>query len=227
MFRDQKILAIIPARGGSKGLPRKNIKKLGDKPLIAWSIESAKSCELVDRVILSSEDSEIIEVAKHYGCDVPFIRPPELSDDFTSTNKVIEHALEQIPGFDWVMILQPTSPFRNSFDISECLKKSIDNNTSCVSACPTTENPSYMFFEQNGEFAPVMGWKYLSKRRQDFPPFIIPNGAIYACRIDDFLKHKTFYFPGMVFYTMPEERSIDIDTQMDWDSAESYLKTMK
>src|SRR4051794_29098155 len=114
MIASRKVLGLITARGGSKGLPRKNILLLAGKPLIAWSIAAGKASRFIDRVVLSSEDAEIIEVAKAHGCDVPFVRPSELSRDETPSLDPVLHALDQLPDFDWLVLLQPTSPLRTA-----------------------------------------------------------------------------------------------------------------
>lgn len=112
-----KVLALITARGGSKGLPRKNVLQVAGRPLIAWTIEAALKSNIVDRVVLSSDDNEIIETAKSWGCSVPFRRPAHLANDTASSMQVVLHALEQLPGFDYVILLQPTSPLRTASDI--------------------------------------------------------------------------------------------------------------
>lgn len=123
-----KILAIIPARGGSKGVPRKNIRDLAGKPLIAWTIEEAKKSKYITRLILSSEDEEIIEAAKKYGCEVPFVRPIELAQDNTPGIEPVLHAIEKCPGYDYVLLLQPTSPLRTVEDIDGCIEFLLNKN---------------------------------------------------------------------------------------------------
>ena len=125
MIDNKRVLAIIPARGGSKGVPRKNIRNLAGKPLIAWTIKEGKKSKYIDRLILSSEDSEIIEIAKAYGCDVPFVRPEELAKDNTSGVEPVLHAVSKLEGYDIVVLLQPTSPLRTVTDIDKCIEKCI------------------------------------------------------------------------------------------------------
>lgn len=115
-------LAIIPARGGSKGVPRKNIRNLAGKPLIAWTIEEAKKSKYINRVILSSDDNEIIEIAKNYNCEVPFVRPKNIAEDNTPGIDPVLHAIKQCPGYDYVVLLQPTSPLRTVEDIDGCIR---------------------------------------------------------------------------------------------------------
>ena len=117
-----KVLAVIPARGGSKGLVRKNILDLAGIPLIAWTIEAAKRSKYIDRVVLSSDDDEIMAVAKHYGCEVPFRRPSALASDDAASLDVLFHAIEKVPGYDYVILLQPTSPLRTFTDIDSAFE---------------------------------------------------------------------------------------------------------
>lgn len=144
---NSKILAIIPARGGSKGVPRKNIRELAGKPLIAWTIEEAKKSKYIDRLILSTEDDEIIEVAKQYGCEVPFKRPIELAQDDTPGIDPVLHAIEQCPGYDYVVLLQPTSPLRTVDDIDGCIEQllSSDGTNFCVSVTEPEKSPYWMY----------------------------------------------------------------------------------
>jgi len=124
MIDSQKILALIPARGGSKGLPRKNILPLSGKPLIAWTVEAAKNSKYIDNCIVSTDDIEIAECAEKYGAEIPFLRPPNLATDFTSSNDVILHAIENIhDNYDLLVLLQPTSPLRTEYDIDNGIEK--------------------------------------------------------------------------------------------------------
>lgn len=127
MINNKKILAIIPARGGSKGLPRKNIRELAGKPLIAWTIEAGRKSKYIDRLIVSSEDFEIIEVAKKYGAEIPFVRPKHLAEDESLGLDPVFHALRELPGYDIVVLLQPTSPLRLTEDIDACIEQLIDS----------------------------------------------------------------------------------------------------
>ena len=168
------ILAIIPARGGSKGLPKKNIKILNGKPLIAWSIESALESRYINKVIVSSDNEEIIKVSKKNGAEIPFIRPAILATDTSSTFDVLLHAINfhktKSILFDYIVILQPTSPFRKKGDIDLAIKKAIETNADMiVSVKETSSNPYYVLFEENEN-----GFLRKSKegsftRRQDCP----------------------------------------------------------
>jgi CMP-N,N'-diacetyllegionaminic acid synthase len=228
MYLNKKILAIIPARGGSKGIIKKNIKDVARKPLIAWTILEAKKSKYIDRVILSSDDLEIIETAKKWGCDVPFIRPSELAQDDTPRNPPIHHALGQLSGYDYVVLLQPTAPMRTVFDIDGCIKFCFENKAkACVSVVEQEPSPYWMFkLEQNYKMNPLMG-KWTFTRRQDLAKIFSLNGAIYfaenaffqSCEEEDaFLTEET------VGYVMPKSRSLDIDTEDDMKLCEVLLK---
>lgn len=217
MFMKKSILAIIAARGGSKGVPRKNIRFAGGKPLIAWIIEAAKTSSYIDRLILSCDDHEIIKTAEDYGCEVPFVRPKELARDDSSVSDVILHAMEKIPGYDYVMLLQPTSPLTREQDIDGCIESIIAlNSESMVSVTEPEKSPYWMFeMESNSRLKPVMGNEYLNRRRQDLPSIFIPTGAIYIARSEWFMEKKSFYSESTTGYKIPNERSLDIDTEFD------------
>ena len=226
MFMKKSILAIIAARGGSKGVPRKNIRLVGGKPLIAWIIEAAKKSSHIDRLILSSDDHEIIKVAAEYGCDAPFVRPKELARDDSSVSDAIMHAMEKIPGYDYVMLLQPTSPLTQEQDIDGCIESIINlNSKSMVSVTEPEKNPYWMFkMENNSRLKPVMGNEYLNHRRQDLPYIFIPTGAIYIARSQWFMENRSFYSELTTGYKIPIERSLDIDTELDLKLLEVLIK---
>lgn len=223
MINNKKVLAIIPARGGSKGVPRKNIRLLGGKPLIAWTIEEAKRSKYIDRLILSSEDEEIIQIAKEYGCDVPFVRPKELAQDITPGINPILHALEEVRGYDYVVLLQPTSPFRTVNDIDGCIEKLIECNTyACVSVTESEVSPYWMYnINENGRIESFVKEEGLIPRRQELPSIYKLNGAVYVAQTDWLKKQQSFLEEGTtVAYIMPKSRSYDIDTEMDFSWCE-------
>lgn len=220
-----KILAIIPARGGSKGVPRKNIHELAGKPLIAWTIEEAKKSKYIDRLILSSEDDEIIEVAKKYGCEVPFKRPIELAQDDTLGIDPVLHAIEQCPGYDYVVVLQPTSPLRTVEDIDGCIEKLISSGVDfCVSVTEPEKSPYWMYTLENNQMAPLLPQETLIARRQDLPKCYSLNGAIYVARINSFIEEKSFITTNTMAYVMSQERSFDIDTIVDFKICEYLIE---
>ncbi len=217
MINGKKILAVIPARGGSKGVLRKNVRMIAGKPLIAWSIEAAKQATFVDKVILSTDDAEIAEVAQVFDCDVPFMRKPELACDETSTNAVLIDALERMPGYDWVLLLQPTSPLRSAEDIDNAIRICFENQApSCVSVTLAEESPYWMYELNDSDCMRPLLTHQSVERRQDLPPVYSLNGAIYLAKIEWFLEHKTFITHETIAYKMPRNRSVDLDTEQDF-----------
>ena len=227
MYKNNKILGIIPARGGSKGVPRKNLRLLAGRPLIAWTIEAAKESSLLDRVILSSEDDEIMETARRHGLEVPFKRPPELARDDTPGILPVLHALEMLSSENYthVVLLQPTSPMRNSEDIDGAIRLCIDRAApACLGVCEAPHPPWWMFgMDADRKLSPLMAAKDIPLRRQDAPKAYQLNGAIYVAEIGFIKSSKGFIGPESLGYAMPGERSLDIDSELDILLAESLL----
>ncbi|MFB5142350.1 acylneuraminate cytidylyltransferase family protein [Vibrio diabolicus] len=229
MLGCKKVIAVIPARGGSKRLPGKNIRQLGDKPLIAWSIEAAKTSKYIDRVIISTDCEDIANIAQRYGGDVPFLRPQELSGDTAGSNGVILHALEHIDeSFDYVVLLQPTSPLRKAEDIDILLESFDEKTEGVVSVCPCEHSPLWANTLPDdmtmGNFFPE---SVIGKRSQDLPDYYRLNGSIYAFKVDSFVENNgIFYSDKVKAYNMPVERSVDIDTIVDFHIAEVLLEHM-
>lgn len=217
--KPNRILALITARGGSKGLPRKNLLQAAGLPLIGWTIRAAQQSQVIDRLVLSSDDREIMDVARELGCDVPFCRPAALASDMSSSMDVIIHALDQLPGYDYLVLLQPTSPLRNGSDIAaavELLQKY--DVPSCVSVCEAEQSPYLMYQIGDDErLASLLPSLKTSYRRQDLPPVYILNGAVYVARINWLRETRSFLSPETIAYRMPTERSIDIDTVDDFE----------
>ncbi|KOP77735.1 acylneuraminate cytidylyltransferase [Lysinibacillus sp. FJAT-14745] len=220
-----KILAVIPARGGSKGVPRKNIRELNGKPLIAWTIEEAKKSKYITRTILSSEDDEIIEVAKEYECDVPFVRPIELAQDNTPGIDPILHAIEQCPGYDYVMLLQPTSPLRTVEDIDGCIEFMLHQQAKfCVSVTEPDKSPYWMYNLIDGKMQPIINNEQTATRRQDLPIVYALNGAIYVGQIKFLKEEKSFITKETKAYVMKKENSFDIDTMFDFEICDFLIR---
>lgn len=218
MIEGKKILAIIPARGGSKGLPRKNLLEAGGKPLIAWTIEEGLKSAYIDRLILSSEDPEIMATAKKWGCEVPFSRPPELADDKAATADVVLDALAKIKEqYDYVVLLQPTSPLRSSDDIDLCIKECHESGaTSCVTVTKSDKSPFWMFFlDAQKRMEPVIEAAKRPTRRQDLPNAYTLNGAVYVVNREWFQENGVFVDKHSIAHVMPKDRSIDIDSEDD------------
>lgn len=225
MIAGGKVLAVIPARGGSKGVPGKNIREVGGKPLIAWSIDAARSSRFVDRVILSSDDADIIRVAKAHGCEVPFVREARLAQDDTPTMEVVLDALERCPGYDWVLLLQPTSPLRAAVDIDRAVERCLQHDApACVSVYRAQESPYWMFtLRTDDQLQPLLP-EAQPTRRQALPPVYSLNGAIYLARSEWLRQHKNFISQGTVAYEMPVQRSIDLDTESDFQQLKTILE---
>lgn len=220
-----RILGIVPARGGSKGVPRKNIRPLHGKPLIAWTIAAARECPLLSRVVISTEDAEIGAVAGQWGGEV-LARPAELARDETLGVDVILHALHAVPGpWDLVVMLQPTSPLRVAADITACIRLCTDGAApASVSVVRATEPPAWMFAKDAaGRLEPVVPRSQMPLRRQDLAPAFLLNGAVYVAQPAWLERHRTFLGPDVHGYEMPAERSLDIDTLEDFAAAEAVF----
>lgn len=219
------VLAVITARGGSKGIFRKNTKLLAGKPLIAWTIEAARQATCVDRVVVSTDDDEIRSVALRFGADVPFIRPAPLASDSATSIDTLFHAISYFPEYDWILLLQPTSPLRSAGDIDGIWELSQSKNvSSVVSLCEALHTPSLIYHFDDGDFlVPLYDAENFFNRRQDFKPAYALNGALYLAKRDWLYKHKKFIGPDTAGYVMPQERSVDIDTEYDWLWAEFLI----
>jgi CMP-N,N'-diacetyllegionaminic acid synthase len=226
MIEGKKVLAIIPARGGSKGVPGKNIRIVSGKPLIAYSIEQASLSLYIDRAIVSTDDLEIFSVARSWGGDVPFVRPASLARDESESITTVLHALMEIPGYDLVVLLQPTSPLRRISDIDECIKSCVvSNSPACVSLSETRQSPYWMFtLDDNRNLVPVIKADSMPLRRQDLPSVYAINGAVYVARTDWIMTTKAFITGQTSGYLMPLNRSLDIDTEEDFQLLDSILR---
>jgi N-acylneuraminate cytidylyltransferase len=221
-----RILGIIPARGGSKGVPRKNIREVGGKPLIVWTIEEARKSRHIHRLVVSSDDDEILAVAAQYGCET-LKRPAELARDDTPACDVIAHALQYDPSCTHVVLLQPTSPLRTLEDIDGCIEACLERNApACVSVCEVEISPYWMYtIDGTGRLAPLLGRDAAEyTRRQLAPKVYALNGAVYVARADWYLLHKTFVTDETIPYIMPQERSMDIDTPFQLELADCWLR---
>lgn len=231
MMKGKKILAVITARGGSKGIPQKNIKMLFGKPLIAYSIQAALQSRTLNKIIVSTNDETIANVSKQYGAEVPFLRPKHLATDTATSLSVLQHAARYLAEkenylADIIVCLQPTSPLRSAEDIDQavtlCLSTGAD---SVVSLCQVECHPYWMKKVVAGRVYPLMevaDEEY--PRRQDLPVVYQPNGAIYVTRRKVLLEEGRILGEHTLAYIMPQERSIDIDTPIDLKLAELILK---
>lgn len=225
-MQTKKVLGLIVARGGSKTLPRKNLLFAGGKPLIAWTILAALESKIFDEVIVSSDDDEIMETAKEWGCTVPFRRPDELASDTASSIDVVFHAIDNLPEFEHVALLQPTSPLRSASDIkSSFLLLKSTGAPSCVSVCEVDQTPYWMFQIDKRKRLRSLYKKFPTATcRQNLPPSYFLNGAIYIAKVDWLKQTKTFLTPETVAFIMEKKHSIDIDTREDFELFRSYVE---
>jgi N-acylneuraminate cytidylyltransferase len=228
MIQKKSVLAIIPARGGSKGVPRKNIRLLAGKPLIAWTIEEAKKSKYIDRLILSSEDEEIISVAKKWGCEVPFVRPAELAKDETPGIEPVLHAMKALDEkYDYVVLLQATSPMRLVDDIDGCIETCASSNApSCVSVTEVSEHPYWMYRINKADcLVPFIQQEEEIQRRQDLPDVYILNGAVYIAETNWLAQSRSFLTESTKAFVMPQGRSLDIDNDIDFKLCEVLINS--
>ena len=227
MINGKKVLAIIPARGGSKRLPRKNILPLGGKPLIGWSIEAAKQSKYIDEVFVSTDDQEIADIVSSIGINIPELRPSHLSTDKATTQSVLFYTLENFgQGSEIVVLLQPTSPFRNHQHIDEAIELLEDKSAfSIISVTPCEHPPQWSnTLPDDGSMKDFIRSES-GKRSQELGQWFRLNGALYVYDVNELLKAKDMaYRQDTYAYTMPNEFSIDIDNQIDFDMAEFFLK---
>lgn len=232
MYRGKTILAVIPARGGSKGIPGKNIKNFLGKPLIYWTIKNALESSYIDRTIVSTDDSNIARISIKCGAQIPSLRSKQLAGDNTPTIDVVLDLLRQlkkreryIP--DFVVLLQPTSPLRKKGDIDQALEILFSNKKrdAVIAVTEVSESPYGMkVITAKGFISDFLPGRKRFTRRQDLPKLYKANGAIYICRTDCLLKEKTFYPVRTTGYIMPKARSIDIDDIVDLRLAEILAK---
>lgn len=227
-----KVLGLIPARGGSRGIPGKNIKLLAGRPLLAYTLDSVQGSKLLTRTILSSDDRGIIQAAKELNLEVPFIRPADLASDTSPTLPVIIHALkffEQLEeGFDAVCLLQVTNPFRRPGMIDEAIRKFAETDADAlVSVLPVPHefNPHWVFEpEADGLLTIATGEKKIIPRRQDLPPAYFRDGAVYLTKTKVLLEQNSLYGEKLAYILGDENRHVNLDTMKDWEKAESLVK---
>lgn len=228
MINGKSVLAIIPARGGSKGLPNKNEKLFLGKPLIAWTIENALKSKYLDCILVSTDVRRIADISQQCGAEV-IERPKELATDETPTIEVILNVLKmknvKENSQDITIILQPTSPMRNTTDIDNAIELfSYSNCESVVSVCEFIHPPYWALTLDKSYLKPLFDEKFLRMRRQELQTTYLPNGAIYISTPLMLYKYKTFYVDNIIPYIMPVDRSVDIDSEMDFILAELLEK---
>ncbi|MCZ4318527.1 acylneuraminate cytidylyltransferase family protein [Aequorivita viscosa] len=229
-----KVLGIIPARGGSKGIPNKNRKMLLEKPLMQYTIESALASKLLSRVIFSSEDEQLIALAQKLGVEVPFKRPEKYSRDNSPSIDFVKHALKTLSldneYYDAVCLLQVTNPFRESQFIDQAISKFEKAGTDSlisVIEVPHEYNPHWVFkTNDKGHLISAVGDKEIIKRRQDLPPAFIRDGAIYITKTEVVLKQNTLFGDGISYIQSNHKTYVNIDTMEDWENAEKIAKNL-
>lgn len=228
-----RVLGLVPARGGSKGVPRKNVRPLGGRPLVAWTAEAALGARALARVVLSTDDADVAVAGRACGLEVPFVRPAELARDDTPTLPVVQHAVRQLEAggdrFDAVCLLQPTSPFRTSADIDACVALLAEGADTVLSVLPVPHeyNPHWVYVRGDGgalrlatgEAAPV-------PRRQALPPAFHRDGAVYVTRRDVVMEQGSLYGARVVGYETDPARAVNIDTPDDWARAERMVESL-
>ncbi len=230
-----RVLGLVPARGGSKGIPHKNIRLLGGKPLLCYTAQAAQAARRLTRTILSTDDEEIAAVGRACGLTVPFLRPARLAQDDTPTLPVVQHALAWVEArgehYDAVCLLQPTCPLRRPDDIDACIERleqeGADSVVSVLSV-PAKYNPHWVYFEdQQGRLRLSTGVATPVPRRQDLPPAFHREGSVYVTRRDVVVEKNSFYGERIVGYRMDPARSVNLDLPADWTRAEALLREIQ
>lgn len=225
-----EIIAIIPARGGSKGLPGKNIRPLYGKPLIAYTIEEALKSKNIRRVIVSTDDHEIAELSIKYGAEVPYLRPAELASDYSPTIDTVIYAINKMKEVenyipDYVCLLQCTTPLKTAVHIDGAIEKLIDSGMDgIVSVCESEAHPYWMQVFNGEKLEPFIGQDIKILRRQDLPEVYKFNGAIWVVKTQNLLEEKSLIVKNQTGYIMNIEDSVDIDTEADFKYAEMLIK---
>ncbi|MDK9693225.1 MAG: acylneuraminate cytidylyltransferase family protein [Sulfurimonas sp.] len=233
MYKNRTFLVIIPARGGSKGLPGKNIKEICDKPLIAWSVEAGLKSNYADEVMVTTDYQEIADISKKYGANVPFLRPDFLASDTATSFDAVKHVIdfyktELNREFDYIILLEPTSPLREDGDIDSMIEKIVQNESefdSIVSIGEVHEHPSIMKKTINDEtLAPYCETLELKTRRQDNDIAYFPYGVAYIVKTKSLLDEKTFYTKRNTFYKIKRYQCYEIDDIYDFLAIENIMK---
>ena len=225
MYKNKTFLAIIPARGGSKRLPRKNVLDLNGKPLIAYSIEAGLDSSYIDKVVVTSDDDEILTISKKYGA-VTINRPNELASDIATTFDAIKHTVDNCEKYDYIVLLQPTSPLRDEKHIDKAIELlELKKSDAVVSVCKMDHSP--LWSNTLSDSLSMTGFlkdEALNQRSQDLEEYYRINGAIYICNTGKLLEEESFFLKEKIFaYKMDRESSIDIDTKIDFKMAEILI----
>ena len=224
-----KILSLIPARAGSKGIENKNIVELYGKPLIAWSIEASLSSKYISKTVVSSDGDTILKIAEEFGAET-IKRPENLADDTSSSEEVIEHILQTlgdgIKNFEYLMLLQPTSPLRDHSDIDNAFNLFLNSDADALISVYKEDNKILKAFKENdnGYIEGIANNEYPFMPRQELPSVYMSNGAIYIIKISQFLQTKRLFCEKTIAYEMSKEKSLDIDTLENLKQAQIYME---
>lgn len=226
-----RVLGIVTARGGSKGVPGKNIRSLGGKPLLVWTAEAALGAKSLARVILTTDDEAIATVGRDAGLDVPFMRPPELAIDTTPTLPVLVHAVGALEAagdrYDAICLLQPTNPLRTAAVIDACVAQLEESGVDSVVTTlrvPAEHNPHWVYFRApSGELQPALGGSAPITRRQDLPAAYFREGSVYVTRRDVLMEQGSIYGSRVIGHEIDAAASVNIDTLADWARAEAMV----
>lgn len=232
MIDNRKVLAIVPARSGSKGIPNKNIKEINSIPLVAYPIIAAQKAKYIDRTILTTDSEEIAKIGKYYGAEIPFIRPGNLATDKAVRSDVILHALDNLEPYDIIVYLEPTSPLTNQYDIEKTLEYFISEDCkSLVSICESpTHHPEYaVILEDSGHLKPFLrkSFKDLPINRQSLEPVYFFDGSIYISLVDVFRTEKEFYHSNTKGIVLDGSKALEIDSPFDFEIAKLTLENEK
>ncbi|HEY0252573.1 MAG TPA: acylneuraminate cytidylyltransferase family protein [Kofleriaceae bacterium] len=228
-----RVLGIITARGGSKGVPGKNLRSLGGKPLIAWTVEAALGARLLAHTVLTTDDNAIAAAGRAAGIDVPFMRPPELALDTTPSLPVVQHAVRELEArgdrYDAICLLQPTNPLRTAALIDRCVEKfaaSTADSLVTILPIPAEHNPYWAFRLEGGEIQSFMAGPLIT-RRQELPAAYHREGAVYLTRRDVLLEGNSLYGERTVGVEIDPRESVNIDTLADWARAEQLVAELR
>lgn len=227
MYKNKTFLGIVPARGGSKRLPRKNMLNLCGKPLIAWSIEAGLNSKYIDKVVVSSDDDEILNISLNFGAET-IKRPVELASDTATTFDAVKHTIDNFENYDYIVLLQPTSPLRNEKHIDEAIELLEEKQADAiVSVCEMDHSPLWSnTLPKDGNMNNFLRDEVLNKRSQDLEKYYRVNGAVYICKTDKLLENKSFFLKDNIFaYIMDRKSSIDIDEEIDFMIANEIKKS--
>ena len=234
MFNKKRILSIILAREKSKGLPGKNIRELNGKPLLAWPIIASNGSKYIDNTILSTDSSNYADIGKTYGASIPFIRPSSLANDTSLSSEAVAHAIEFLQKtndiYDYIILLEPTSPLTQSSDIDSAIETLLMHNqfTSLVSVSKVVStHPSYCYAIGHDMRIKPFQSKAESLRRQDIQELFHCDGSLYISRVNDFLLNKTFYHENTMAHIMPKWKALEVDDDLDFFLIEQIMRNYK